>query len=278
MFKLNEPEARKFLTELLSKRIGEYGIDIYRNDFNMDPLDSWRKNDPPDRQGMTEIQYVMGLYEMWDELRARHPGLAIDNCSSGGRRIDIEMCSRSMPLWRSDTSCSPGHPDWNQVQAMGLAQYVPLHTACVWAPQAYEVRSASTGGLLCQFDYFNPDFPVERAKQLIDEAKANQKYWYGDFYPLTPCTLSPDAFVAYQLHRPDLNEGLVLAFRRSNCNYRGLILGLYGIDAAAQYTVDLINEKGEKTTRTISGAELSGDLQLRVPDRNASLVVRYKKH
>ena len=277
LFKLNEPEARKFLTDLLSKRIAEYGIDIYRNDFNMDPLDFWRKNDAPDREGMTEIQYVMGLYEMWDALRAQHPELAIDNCSSGGRRIDIEMCSRSMPLWRSDTSCSPGHPDWNQVQAMGLSGYVPLHTACVWSPEAYEVRSASTGGLLCQFDYLNPDFPAERAKQLIDEAKGNQKYWYGDFYSLTPCTLSPDAFVAYQLHRPDLNEGVVYAFRRAECNYTGLILGLNGIDKAAQYAVELIDEKGEKTTRTITGAELSGDLQLRVPEKNASLVVRYKK-
>jgi len=277
LFKLNEPQARKFLTELLSKRISEYGIDIYRNDFNIDPLDFWRKNDPPDRQGMTEIQYVMGLYEMWDELRAWHPGLAIDNCSSGGRRIDIEMCSRSMPLWRSDTSCSPGHPDWNQVQAMGLSQYVPLHTACVWSPEPYEVRSASTGGLLCQFDYLNPDFPAERAKQLIEEAKDNQKYWYGDFYALTPCTLSPEAFVAYQLHRPDLNEGLVLAFRRADCNYLGLILGLSGIDASAQYDVVTIDEKGEKTTRTLSGPELTSDLQLRIPDRNATLVLRYKK-
>jgi len=42
--------------------------------------------DTPDRQGMTEIRYVEGLYEMWDELRAKHPGLLIDNCASGGRR------------------------------------------------------------------------------------------------------------------------------------------------------------------------------------------------
>ncbi len=39
---------------------------------------------------MTEIRYVEGHYAMWDELRARHPGLWIDNCASGGRRIDLE--------------------------------------------------------------------------------------------------------------------------------------------------------------------------------------------
>jgi len=277
LFKLNDPEARKFLTDLLSKRITEYGIDVYRNDFNMDPLDSWRNNDAPDRQGITEIQYVMGLYEMWDTLRAQHAGLWIDNCSSGGRRIDIEMCSRSVPLWRSDTSCSPGHPDWNQVQVMGLSQYVPLQTACVWAPIAYETRSASTGGLLCQFAYQDPAFPTERAKQFIAEAQENRKYWYGDFYSLTASTLSTGAFVAYQLDRPDLNEGVVYAFRHAECDYLGVIVGLKGIDPGAQYNVEVFDENGAKTESVLSGKELSADFKLHVAEQGSSVLVRYKK-
>ncbi len=75
LFKLDDPEARRWLTELLSSRISEYGVTVYRNDFNMDPLDYWRKNDAPDRQGITEIRYIEGLYAMWDELLARNPGL-----------------------------------------------------------------------------------------------------------------------------------------------------------------------------------------------------------
>lgn len=31
------------------------------------------------------------------------PDMQIDNCASGGRRIDLETCMRSVPLWRSDT-------------------------------------------------------------------------------------------------------------------------------------------------------------------------------
>ena len=74
LFRLDDPVARRWLGDLLSKRITEYGIDIYRNDFNMDPLPYWRGNDPPDRQGMTEIRYVEGLYELWDRLaRASRP-------------------------------------------------------------------------------------------------------------------------------------------------------------------------------------------------------------
>jgi len=56
LFKLNDPTARRYLTDLLSQRISEYGIDVYRNDFNIDPLGFWRGNDAADRQGMTEIR------------------------------------------------------------------------------------------------------------------------------------------------------------------------------------------------------------------------------
>jgi hypothetical protein len=57
LFKLHEPAARAWLVDLISQRIQESGIDTYRNDFNLDPLDYWRRNDPPDRQGITEIRY-----------------------------------------------------------------------------------------------------------------------------------------------------------------------------------------------------------------------------
>ncbi|MCX5759001.1 MAG: alpha-galactosidase, partial [Candidatus Hydrogenedentes bacterium] len=253
LFDLGNPDARRWLTELLSKRIEEYGLDVYRNDFNMDPLSFWRKNDEPERQGISEIRYIKGLYAMWDELIERHPGLLIDNCSSGGRRIDLEMCSRSVPLWRSDTNCSPNHSDWSQAQTLGMSLYVPLHTACAWKPTRYETRSSTTTGLLCQFAYLENEFDAEQAARCIAEALRVQPYWYGDFYPLTPSTIAPDAFTAFQFHRADLQAGVVMAFRRAECNYAGLILGLQAMDPDAKYRVEYIDEAGATTTQTRSG-------------------------
>lgn len=277
LFKLNDPEARRWLTELLSQRIDEYGLDWYRNDFNIDPLSFWRKNDAPDRQGITEIRYVEGLYTMWDELRARHPGLLIDNCASGGRRIDIEMCSRSVPLWRSDTNCSADHPEWNQAVTMSLGLYVPLHTAVPWSPNPYEVRSAGTAGMLCQFAYQDKDFAVDEAKRLIAEAKENEKYWYGDFYCLAGAGIGLDQFAAYQFHRADLDAGIVYAFRRADCSFRGLILGLQGVNRAGRYAVQCIDGAGKSTAAEVGGAELADELTLRLPEPKSSLLVRYQR-
>jgi alpha-galactosidase len=276
LFKLNDPEARRWLTDLLSREITEYGIDIYRNDFNIDPLGFWRANDTPDREGMTEIRYVEGHYEMWDELRARHPGLLIDNCASGGRRIDLESISRSVPLWRSDTSCSPGHPDWNQSQTYGLSLYIPLHTACGWTPEPYDFRSSATGGAISQFDYRNPTFPMDLAKETFAEAKANQKYWYGDFYPLMQCTTTPDQWIAYQFHRADLDEGIVLAFRRATCVYPVIAISLHALRPEGKYTVEFIGDDREPVVKQMTGAELSSEYELRLGKPGSSMVMRYK--
>jgi len=277
LFNLGNPDARRWLTELICRRIEEYGIDVYRNDFNMDPLSFWRTNDAPDRQGISEIRYIEGLYAMWDELLARHPGLVIDNCSSGGRRIDIEMCSRSVPLWRSDTNCSPNHSDWSQAQTIGLSLYVPLHTACAWLPTRYETRSSTTTGLLCQFAYLEEGFDTDAAAKCVAESLRVQPYWYGDFYPLTPASISNDAFAAFQFHRADLDAGVVMAFRRAECNHAGLILGIQGVEPDAVYRVEHVDEAGESRVESRPGRELMNDLALRIPEKNASLLVFYAR-
>jgi alpha-galactosidase len=276
LFKLNDPAARVWLTSLLSRRITEFGLDIYRNDFNIDPLGYWRQADAPDRQGLTEIRYVEGHYALWDDLLAQHPGLWIDNCASGGRRIDLETSMRSVPLWHSDTGCSPGHADWNQTQIAGLSLYVPLLGACAWTPEAYDLRSAATAGVICQFAALDKDFSVTAAHAALEEVKANRKYWYGDFYPLTPALPGPGALIAYQLHRSDLKSGIVLAFRRSECPYPVLQTGLHGLDPQATYAVDFIDEARSGQQRTMTGKELSSEFELRLPKRGTSLLIRYR--
>ncbi len=275
LFKLSDRSARRWLTELLSQRITEFGVDTYRNDFNIDPLSFWRQADAPDRQGITEIRYVEGHYALWDDLLKRHPGLSIDNCASGGRRIDLETCKRSVPLWHSDTGCSPGHADWNQTQSYGLNLYVPLFAGCAWTPNAYDTRSAATAGIICQFAFLDAGFSAEAARAALAEVKQNQKFWYGDFYPLSPCTLGSGALIAYQFHRSDLDSGVVLAFRRADCPYPVLQASLRALRPAATYRVEFSDDSRTKTQRDLLGNELMAEFELRLPTRGSSLLLRY---
>ena len=74
--RLAEPgqrRARAWLTDHVDRLLTEQGIDLYRQDFNMDPLGLLARQRRADRQGITEIKHVTGYLAYWDELRRRHP-------------------------------------------------------------------------------------------------------------------------------------------------------------------------------------------------------------
>lgn len=73
LFNLGDPAARQFLTDFLDERIKQWRVDIYRNDFNFDPLPYWQHLDTADRQGIAEMKYLEGLYTLWDELHDATP-------------------------------------------------------------------------------------------------------------------------------------------------------------------------------------------------------------
>ena len=207
----------------MSKLIEENGIDCYRVDFNMDPAPYWKNADADGRKGLAEMRCVEGLYAFWDELRRRHPRLLIDNCASGGRRLDLETIGRSVALWRTDYGSSL-NADAVQSQGAGLNLWLPLNSTAPGSKpgDTYQVRSALTAGLVMGLDDFGtnpgwkaPDFPWEWLRARIHEAKRLRPYFYGDFYPLTPDVINPDAWMVYQLLLPGKEEGAVLAFRRA---------------------------------------------------------------
>lgn len=237
LYNLGDPEARRYLTDLLSTAISEYGIDVYRNDFNIDPLPFWRAADEPEREGITEIRYIEGLYEMWDELLRRKPGMLIDNCASGGRRIDLETTARSLPLWRSDTQCSQkALPIFDQVQTSGLSRWAPLNSAGAWSFDPYSFWSVAQAGVNVQPYVLAPDFPVELVRQRLDELKRWRELWLGNFWPLTPVTTSEEDWCAWQLHDPEHNGGIVMAFRRAAAP-EAVVLELEEIDGGETYVL-----------------------------------------
>jgi len=276
LYKLHEPEARRWMTEQLVAAIGDYGVDVYRNDFNMDPLPSWRSADAPDRQGMTEMRYVEGLYELWDALRARYPNLLIDNCAGGGRRLDLEMMMRSIPLWRSDTGCSPGHPEWNQMQSMALAQYLPLFTVGLWSADPYERRSAATAGASVEVPYLEPRFDPKPWADAVRELTELRRNWFGDFYALTGASTSNDQMAAWQLHRPDTGSGAIYAFRRPECGLAGLVVSPQAVVAKSTYRVAYSTGTGKARIQMLTGKQMIEGLVLRISDAPGSLVVRYE--
>lgn len=280
LFDLGLPAARQALTDHLVRLVQDGQLACYRQDFNMDPRPFWDAADAPDRVGMAEIRHITGLYQMWDDLRARCPGLLIDNCASGGRRIDLETMSRSVPLWRSDVQCFPGFSGAAmQGQTHGLGLWVPLSAGCCDREDTYMFRSALGPGLdliMYEFEKDNAKhFSLDWLRRRLAELNQAREFFLGDFHPLTGYTLAEDAWVAWQFDRPDLGAGLVLAFRRPQSPFVQATFPLRGLDPEAAYEFRDA-DTGAVLVRSGKECALTG-LPVDLPAKPASRLLFYRK-
>lgn len=287
LLNLGDPAACQALTELISARITEGRLTCYRQDFNTESAPFWQAADAPDRIGMTEIKYIEGLYAFWDALLARHPALFIDNCSSGGRRIDLETISRSIPLWRSDFQCFPDFDVTGmQGQTHGLSLWVPLHTGACDRQDDYAFRSTLGPGMVLTTrvnDTNTPEgfltpwesYSVEWLHTRLTEQQAVKPFFTGDFYPLLSFSLATDQWAAWQFDRPDLSAGILLAFRRPDSPFDRLHARLHALDRDAQYEV---KDADSGEVRTYSGEELiEQGISVLINERPGSRLLYYTR-
>jgi alpha-galactosidase len=285
LLNLGIEEARGWLTEHVDRLITEQGIDLYRQDFNMDPLAHWRGADTPDRQGITEIRHVTGYLAYWDELRRRHPDMLIDACASGGRRNDLESMRRAVPLWRSDYAYEAiGH----QCMMYGLSLWLPYHgTGTVAARNApyygsghtpvepYAFWSNAGQSLGFGLDMRRPDLDYAALQRLFSQWRRIAPNYYGDFYPLTPWTREDTVWMAWQFDRPEAGRGMIQAFRRHNSFYESARIPLRGLDPAAEYVVTNLDTDARQTCK---GQELlSQGLSVAIVDKPGAALLVYQR-
>jgi len=287
MFNLAVPEARQYITDYLNTSVKEYGISCVRIDNAVAYNGLWEAVDrsAPDRRGLAEIRYVEGLYRMWDDLLAANPGLFIDNCASGGGRIDLETCARSIPLWRTDGTINPllggdfGQAAvQNQAMTTGLSRYVPFSVSGQMGATPYLFRSGVNGGGISFAEDVRPaSYPRELLKQAIAEAKRLRKYYFGDYYPLTEVNTDVCDWSVVQYHRPLEQDGMFVVFRRPRSPFASYELcDAQAVDPAADYEVTLSRSYEPAQPLRVNGGALL-HLKIEVAESPGSVVVEYRK-
>lgn len=276
LFDLGNDAACDWLCKYYGDLIEENGIDYYRQDFNMLPAGYWRDADQPGRRGITEIRHIENLYRFWDYLLDRFPGLLIDNCASGGKRLDWESIGRSAPLWRSDYY-HYDDPDGYQCHTYGLNFFLPIHGTGILLPDQYSFRSSLSSALQCNWKVTEPGVSVLDMQQRIREYRDIREYYYEDYYPLsgTGDLTGSDVWLAYQMHRPSDDSGIVVAFRRQDAPNAEYTVRLGGLTPDTSYTLLDCDTQAE-TVR--SGRELTEGLTLRLDNPKSSLLIKYRKN
>lgn len=293
---LGNSAARQGLTNMVSDFIGDFGMTWYRQDFNHSPEGYWEAADKPDRIGMTEIGHIEGLYKMWDDLLARHPGLHIDNCASGGRRLDIEMMMRSFAVWRTDYGFTDTLAEQAQTQA--LAYWVPENMGFETYSTEFEGHSlpwthpgpysTPESLYLMRLGYdagygIGPGAPgvnneewVAWIKQGLAEYREVQPYLFGDFYPLLPYSRDPEAWTAWQWDQPSRRDGLVMVLRRPKSPFLSMEVRPKNLDLSSLYDVEIRTTYEHAPVRQMKGSELA-HLKIELLDAPSSTLIFYRQ-
>ena len=94
-------EVRQWATATVERLIRDYNLGWLKIDYN---IDVGYRFDPPGGPRTADVLYdhVRAYYGWLDELRAAHPGLLVENCSSGALRFDLGIIAHAHTTWLSD--------------------------------------------------------------------------------------------------------------------------------------------------------------------------------
>lgn len=95
---LANPQAFEQIRDQLLALLDQYDIAYLKWDHNRDLLEPISRT-----RGQAGVHdQTLAFYRLVDALKAAHPGLEIESCSSGGGRVDLEVLSRTDRIWTSD--------------------------------------------------------------------------------------------------------------------------------------------------------------------------------
>jgi alpha-galactosidase len=112
MLNLARPDVKEWMFNWLDKLVSENDIAFLKWDYNRiwsepgwDMAPGSSPGHPnPDAEKAIYLEAVRNLYEVIDRLRAKHPKLEIESCSSGGGRVDLGILERTDEVWPSDNT------------------------------------------------------------------------------------------------------------------------------------------------------------------------------
>ncbi len=273
MWNLADEEALKYYCEYLTASMKENGVTVYRQDFNFAPLEYWQKadNDYYDgRTGICENHYVTNLYRFLDYLTENIDGLIIDNCASGGKRLDLEMTFRSIPFWRSDYNCAV-HSDLfeaTQSQTYGISFWLPISGTALNMTSEYSARSAVMPLMLMDF-YAN-------YSEFFNLFHEQRDLMTGNYYPLDFGSYDKDKMHSMQYMSEDGTDGVVFVYKRPEVNKSEYTVVLNGLYPDAEYEISDVD--GVIETKKYTGNELMSDgFTIPLPDGEKAIVLNISK-
>jgi alpha-galactosidase len=278
---LARQDVRDYVFGFLDKLLNENDIAFFKWDYNRVWSEPGWPAVAPEDQKQVYVKYIENLYSILAELRAKHPRLEIEDCSSGGGRVDLGILRYTDQVWTSDNS-DPF--DRLTIQDGFTYAYTPgvmmqrVPDSPGWmnhrtTSMQYRMLSGMQGslGLGGDLNKWTPE-ELGTVKTLIAEYKqVRETIQHGSLYRLVSPRGGSEQSVTESVAM-DGHEVVVFTFLHSSgFGYPYPRVFLQGLESGAQYRMTPIAGKAVKDTpETATGAywmshgfdpELVGDFQ-----------------
>ncbi len=101
------PEAAAWVEGELARCIEEYGIEVFRLDYNLGVLEILNTVDLGNGPENNYVRYYKNTNDMYRRLRQRFPDVVFENCAGGGGRMDVGFLASFTHTWISDWNVPP---------------------------------------------------------------------------------------------------------------------------------------------------------------------------
>ena len=241
-------DVRDHVYGQLRAMLSSADISYVKWDMNRSLSDVYSAALPRERQGEVFHRYVLGVYEMLEQMRSDFPGLFIEGCCGGGGRFDAGMLYYTPQIWCSDNTDAI---DRLRIQYGTSFCYPPdamgAHVSAVPNGSTGRTVPMETRGVVAMSGTFGYEMDLgettQDEKNVIKEQVAQYKRCWelvqkGDYYRLTDPFRNP-LFNAWEHVTPDRRCALVSVV--TGTTYAApayMTLRLKGLDPALKYRVN----------------------------------------
>ena len=224
---------------------------------------------PAQKQSHIYIEYHRGLLKTLERIRAKYPKLVIQDCSSGGGRVNYGLLPYFEEFWTSDNN-DPFQRVFIQwgtsyfFPSNAMAQHIahsPYWNTGRTSPIKYRTDVAMSGrlGIELQPANMTPEEREQTKRAVSDYKKIRDVVQLGNLYRL----VSPyDENLSSFLYTNDAKDRVVLFAHRVKYLYNMVIprVRLAGLDASKNYRIREINVKVNDKPCYLDGKVVSGKL------------------
>ena len=240
-------EVREYIFESLSAVFTTVSVAYVKWDMNRALTEIGSAELPPERQAETAHRYVLGLYELLENITARFPDILFESCSSGGGRFDPGMLHYMPQAWASDNTDAAerlkiqyGTSLVYPVSSIGAhVSAVPNHQVGRTTPLEFRGDVAMSGNFGYELDLtaFTEEEKETVRQQVSRYKQIRGLVQQGDLYRLKSPFEGDES--AWMFVSEDKREGLVYAFRTTAVpNASRRTLRLAGLDPEFEYVVE----------------------------------------